>query len=373
MIEEFLKKRMRSRSRLCIFCGRTPHDRNNEHIIPQWLIDLTGAPSREISLGPLYSNFLLGPKDDIFRSFSFNSFKFPSCSKCNSDFGRLEARASKSITKLLNNKALSSWDFEIILDWFDKVRIGLWLGYHYYLDHNFWGIKPKYFIKDRICTTDRAISIYKTTDYFPGIRFTGINTSSFAHVPSCFTLSINEWCIRNISSQFIIARSAGFPYPESMEFTGDEHLKITPQKGKGKLTTPLLPLDYDRSCVSIGQSIIPKILLEDQIKGSSNDDFIDLTSEVQRHKGTILIEKENTLSYYSKTPSTKWIPFPTYSHDDFQVINGVDTLSVQIQLIERVPIAQDIPQRRKRFIEKEFQNCIIENQELIKMITNDHE
>ena len=35
----------------CIFCGKKPSEKNREHIIPRWLIALTGDPKREWYLG----------------------------------------------------------------------------------------------------------------------------------------------------------------------------------------------------------------------------------------------------------------------------------------------------------------------------------
>lgn len=37
--------------KFCVFCGSKPESKNKEHILPQWLLKLTGDPNREIFLG----------------------------------------------------------------------------------------------------------------------------------------------------------------------------------------------------------------------------------------------------------------------------------------------------------------------------------
>ena len=246
------------------FCGNSPRDKNNEHVIPEWLIELTGDPNRQIIIGPFVSQNLLNPDEDLFRSFSFDYFKFPSCTQCNLDYANLEGKARSRITKLVGAKPLSSYDFEVILDWFDKVRIGLWLGFHYFLDHNFWGIAPKFYIRDRIGAADRSLSIIRSVNFEPGIRFSGVNTPAFAHIPSCFTLTINEWFIVNVSYQFLVSKAAGLPHPHSIELNGDEQLMVELDEGTGNLSTPILPLKYDRSGTTIGQSILPESIFSQE-------------------------------------------------------------------------------------------------------------
>jgi hypothetical protein len=43
-------------AKICIFCGNPPQGKNKEHVIPQWLIRLTGKPSRMVYLGRDWSS-----------------------------------------------------------------------------------------------------------------------------------------------------------------------------------------------------------------------------------------------------------------------------------------------------------------------------
>jgi len=71
---------------ICVFCGKFPQEKSKEHVLPQWLIKLTGDPNRIASFGVNLS----GPKFEM-RRFAFNSLTFPACAVCNNRFARLEA------------------------------------------------------------------------------------------------------------------------------------------------------------------------------------------------------------------------------------------------------------------------------------------
>ena len=142
--------------KFCIFCGNEPQNKNKEHVIPQWLIKLTGAKNREAYFGVEMS----GSEPSI-RKYPFSAFSFPSCDNCNAEFSPLENNARKVITKMLNKEAIAAEGISFLLDWMDKVRVGLWLGYNY-LDKNMWNVRPHFFIKTRLKKRDRFVIIYDT-------------------------------------------------------------------------------------------------------------------------------------------------------------------------------------------------------------------
>ena len=107
----------------CIFCGEKPKNKNKEHVVPRWLIALTGNPTREWHLG-IQSSEPGKPE----RRFSADRYTFPACEKCNNKYSGLEAKAKESIQKLLDDNDLLGSEWDNLLDWFDKVRIGLWIG-----------------------------------------------------------------------------------------------------------------------------------------------------------------------------------------------------------------------------------------------------
>ncbi|MBI5877642.1 MAG: hypothetical protein HZB53_08335 [Chloroflexi bacterium] len=218
--KDFVAETNRARRRVCIFCGRKPGTKTNEHVIPRWLISMTGDPKRPINVGPFMS------QQEPFGKFAFDQFKFPACDNCNASFAKLEIRAKPIVEKLLALNGVSTVDFDILLDWFDKIRIGLWLGFHQYLDQNFWQIVPNFYIAARIGMADRALLIYRTKGAQRGVSFLGVGTPAFAHSPSCFTLVVNDLVIVNASTDFLLARQVGLPYPRSMFVKGDNSLVI---------------------------------------------------------------------------------------------------------------------------------------------------
>lgn len=66
-------------NKFCVFCGEVPKDKNKEHILPQWLLKLTGNPKRVVKFGFDYFN-------DRSLEFDWKSLAVPSCSACNSEF-----------------------------------------------------------------------------------------------------------------------------------------------------------------------------------------------------------------------------------------------------------------------------------------------
>ena len=126
--------------KVCVFCGEAPQDKNKEHILPNWLIELTGDPKRVARFG---IDFHKTPF--AFREFAFDSLVFPACSNCNERFGKLEEVIKPIFVRLLAYLPLSSEELILLLDWLDKVRVGLWLGY-LYLDKNPLGIDPMFHI-----------------------------------------------------------------------------------------------------------------------------------------------------------------------------------------------------------------------------------
>jgi hypothetical protein len=72
--------------RTCVFCGQQPTNRNREHILPQWLLALTGDPKRVVSLGYDYHK---GKP----REFAISQFVVPACTACNYRYAEFETLA----------------------------------------------------------------------------------------------------------------------------------------------------------------------------------------------------------------------------------------------------------------------------------------
>ena len=133
----------------CIFCGNPPNGKNKEHVIPRWLTELTGDPKRAWYLGLKF-----GEPDKPPRVFSADQFQFPACEVCNTRYSNLESRTKSSFLKLWDNEPLAAAEWDDLLDWFDKVRIGLFIG-NMVLNKDLPIPDPKFFIDQRIGAKDR--------------------------------------------------------------------------------------------------------------------------------------------------------------------------------------------------------------------------
>lgn len=204
---------MASNNRFCVFCGNKPEKQNREHILPQWLLKLTGDPKRVVNFG---INFNAG------RTITFDwlNFVVPACESCNSEYSRLDGRAKSYVLTLLDRGALTSIEYMDFMDWMDKVRIGVWIAYHF-IQGNPTNIEPRFHIKTRISQKDRMIAIYPIANDEKGLNAFGAESLIFHSQPSCIGLKINNILILNMSSDFLFSSRCGFPFPKNCFTTLD--------------------------------------------------------------------------------------------------------------------------------------------------------
>lgn len=199
----------KSSRRNCIFCRKIPQSKNHEHIIPQWLIKLTGRPTR---MG------IFALKGMRRTSFSFQNFVFPACSKCNEAYSQLESNAKGCMESLLSTSTLNAEQAACLLDWVDKVRVGLWLG-GIMLNQNPYKINPRFAINERVGKRDRMIFLCRSKSAPDGINFFPIYDPGFAHLPSFTSIRINNVCMVSLSHSFVCAKSLGLYYLEEVDAT----------------------------------------------------------------------------------------------------------------------------------------------------------
>ena len=99
-------------SRFCVFCGEKPESKTREHVIPQWLISMTGDPKRQACFG-----FNMSNPEAKMRFFSFDQFAFPACDSCNNEYSELEGVVRKIMDDILSDKEILASDISIFLDW----------------------------------------------------------------------------------------------------------------------------------------------------------------------------------------------------------------------------------------------------------------
>ena len=233
--------------RICIFCGGPPEDKNNEHPLPKWLLEMTGDPNRVVRHGFRWA-------DGEAIEFSFDSLVFPACSKCNDRYSAFERAAKTIVESICRKDAVSPGDYVHLLDWLDKVRVGLWLG-HRYLQKN--PYPPNFTIDSRLGTKDRMVAIYTIGDHQTGLNTWGPESKLFQFKPSVFSLRVNNIIFLNASWDFMCARRCGYPFPTKVRYSRARPglFVMSGFRSRRKITHPIMS-NLMKSCVTLFQPII---------------------------------------------------------------------------------------------------------------------
>lgn len=244
-----------SHNRFCVFCGEKPEKKNREHVLPQWLLELTGDPKRVVDFGINFEN------GDTIR-FDWSNFCVPACEACNSEYSHLEGRAKSYVQRLLARSALTSYEYSDFLDWLDKVRIGVWIAY-FFIQKNPTDINPKFHIKTRVGQKDRMIAIYPIAGCGKGLNAYGAESLIFHNQPSCFALRINDLLILNISSDYLFSGRCGFPFPKINFFMLDGYdanlMRLDDFSITRNIKHPLIRRFIAKPSIHLYQPIMPKL------------------------------------------------------------------------------------------------------------------
>jgi hypothetical protein len=200
--------------RQCIFCGQKPNDKTREHVLPYWLLEMTGDPRRVVTFGQNFER----QKQPI--RFSWNNYVAPACDRCNNRFSDLEGTVKPFVKALLWRETLTVSDYVTLLDWLDKVRIGVWLLQHMIEKHPV-EISPHFHIASRLAEKDRMLAVYAFDGDGMGINMFGSDSLIFGSMPSCFGLRINNLLLLNVSADFFCSRGCGLPHPQSIQLLMD--------------------------------------------------------------------------------------------------------------------------------------------------------
>jgi len=328
----------------CVFCGNKPEEKNSEHVIPRWLIELTGNPKRNAHFGyqrDIESKLQL-------RTFSFDAFKFHSCKSCNQKYSKLETDTKTIIERILTLDSLSAEDFNILLDWFDKLRIGLWLGLRY-LNKNPAGITPKFYIEQRVGVNDRMLAIFKTDADISGINYFGCEYPSFTYTPSCFSVRINSIYFLNMSYNDLFSRRIGFPYPiESFEMPGQKQLGHY-TRCRNRVMIPLLKKRLTISGTEIYQPMFRFRNSEPQEKQLYDTRYVHENSlDWAKGIGKVFIQDNNKLKEYPNFNSKEYIPSTSYESKELLFKIRIQTLEWQCYIDNLAPSPKNLSSQEKR-------------------------
>jgi hypothetical protein len=213
---------------------------------------MTGDPRRIVTFG---QNF---DKDKARIRYSWSNFVAPACDQCNNKYAELETRVKPSIEALLRREPLPVSAYVEILDWLDKVRIGIWLTRHMIENHPR-EITPHFHISARIGEKDRMVAVYPFDSENKDINLFGSDSLIFSDMPCCFGLRINDLLLLNISSDFFCSRGCGLPHPQSMRVLrggeNDGKLKLEGVGYAAEISNPINDLKLFKPVVWLYQPI----------------------------------------------------------------------------------------------------------------------
>jgi hypothetical protein len=241
----------------CIFCGEPPTEKNKEHVIPKWLIALTGDSKRLWHLGVETNSSDRKP-----RQFSAQRFQFPACKNCNERYSDLEGRTKGYMVRLLSSGDLTAAEWDDLLDWFDKVRIGLWLG-NMMLNKDWPTPAPNFYIDERLGKKDRCVLVYPNRPGFKGLVMSGASDPVFMHKPSTFILAINGLIFLNLSSEFLLSQNMGFPYPRDVSYE-DGRVYVDDYIANSEPNFPVFDFQFHPPQIGVYQSILIEAAMKDK-------------------------------------------------------------------------------------------------------------
>lgn len=124
----------------------------------------------------------------------------------------MESGVKNIIERLQQDLDVTGMELELLLDWFDKIRVGTWLGISY-MNGNVFNSPPNFYISDRVGIKDRYLSITNTYRPEKFLNWSGANTLTFMTSPTALTLRVNNIVFVTASSDFLVSKSLGFPFP----------------------------------------------------------------------------------------------------------------------------------------------------------------
>lgn len=333
-----------------------------------WLIELTGRPNRTVDFGPIWNS---STQNLEMRRFAFDQFQFPACESCNAKYSDLEEKARKIVKNILNEGELSSEDFSIFLDWIDKVRVGLWLAYNY-LQKNISDVYPNFHIAKRIGTTDRSLFIYKSNSRELGVTFFGVNTPAFQYLPTCFSLRINQFCFFSISTDYLLSKYLGLPYPKEWYFTDGPEMKYLLREGKQRVSYPILRISYNKKCTELYQPSFLRSIENAELKDLYNNDYTKSLSEnFEKGIGKILLARGNKITEYPLEASKAWIPKETWKLSDLIDMAGRQVLNSQVYFINKTAKYSEVSLEKRDLIKQRHETAKYVNRMFLKLMDED--
>jgi len=319
-------------AKFCVFCGEPPVEQNKEHILPQWLLEHTGDPHRHVSISVRYDF-----ENDSAKplAFAFSHLQFPSCKRCNDHFGQLEARVQRVVQALHEEDEINEVAMTVLLDWFDKIRVGMWLG-ELQLSGNVLDVKPNFYVSDRVGIADRMLFISKIAPS-KALTVIGTRTPLFSLLPCVFGLRINDLVFINVSTDWLISRQLGFPYGEELIFhTESSAYTASIAPGTGTIALPLSALELKVKSVCLAQPMFARLVRE--TPETFDNEHVRAHSLIwDQGVGRVFGPTTNSDAPLSRLTATEYRQMEVYDRDDLRTVFNRTVLEWQCELTKSLP------------------------------------
>ena len=328
-----------------------PTEKNKEHVLPRWLIEMTGDPKRIGRFG--FS--MKSDADSPFREFAFDQFTFPACEACNTKHSTLEARTKATLEKINDRTLVTSRELSGLLDWFDKVRVGLWLGFQL-LNKNILDIDPNFHIETRIGQFDRMLCIQRSTTSTKRLNFAGADTPAFAYMPSAFALTINDLVFTNVSYSFLVSRRLGFPYANTLRLDPDrDGLLCTVMPARRRIMRPVIQRPIRERGVFIYQPMFPQDL-SSAPSTHYDDDYVRVNSlDFPQGVGAVFLEEPGSPPRPLTEKEQALIdPKPIYEEEEQLIRSVIEVCDWQDWLIQTRCTLDELRPDQRRYVRRKM-------------------
>lgn len=312
----------------CVFCLSKPAPRTLEHVLPRWLIGATGNPKRLATFGGLM---------EAPRSFSFDRFVFPACQACNGRYQSVEDAAKYVVERLWVRAPISEADCISLLDWMDKIRVGLWLG-GLMLAGNPLGISPRFGIDERMGNKDRLLYVGITDE--PSLRLNThvVDDPVFMVCPEFASLYANGLALISFSATSIAARNIGLPFlvEKAITLLGDAPASTVELRRGRKLEIGRSWPAYRRGFSILAQAIYPS----QRVLSNTNIGVkLEKLGVSAGYKSRVFLSKDGEMDWFPMGPiciSSK----PFSNRDDLFLAHRQLLWRLRDNVIGRIPRAQ---------------------------------
>ena len=351
-------------NKFCVFCGEAPDGKTKEHVIPKWLIQLTGDVNREAFFG-----FIKDPELSKFkkRKYSFGNFTFPACDTCNNKYASLEGKTKTILQNILDGNDILSSDLSIFLDWLDKVRVGIWLGMLTLDKDTHPKVEPNFHIETRIGQHDRILIVEKSDGLQPKLNFGGAETFSFAIMPSAFVLIVNNYYFTNISSVFLFSRRLGFPFPQKTVLSPDsDQIRCDLSEGRERIMLPLLRRTIHEKGKEFYQPMFSGGLMSSDVEYYNSDYVHEHSMNHEKGIGNIFEVNNKNVSEYCHDDLINLTPNHVHNDEELFIRSAINVYNWQNWLSNLLPSLELLSPEQRKYVKNRLGTGIKINNIFIK-------